>query len=178
MGFSDAFTGSVKKMTEILIKSIGACLIIASSLFYGATMIREEHRRLIIADALAEMIRYVRDHIDHFRTPIPDILDSFENKTLEDCGFLTAARERGLRVIADDFPASVREADRDVSAALRDFCVGIGCGYKDEELRLCDYTLGRIMRRIEQLRADHDGKVKIYRTLPPLFALSVILIIV
>ncbi len=159
-------------------KGIGACLLISSSIYYGASMIREESRKLTTADAVAELIRYIRDNIEHFMTPLPDILDSFENKTLENCGFLHEVRRLGLRETAEKLSSVIGSADREVTAAFRDFCVGIGGGYKDDEVRLCDYTLERIGRRIGQMKSEHAGKVKIYRTLPPLFALSAILILV
>ena len=51
-------------------------------------------------------------------------------------------------------------------------------GYKDEEVALCKYTHMKLAECEEKLSSALKDKEKLYRTIPPMLALSVILILI
>lgn len=162
---------------EYCTKILGALLLLISSLCFGNSMIKGEAEKINESLAIAELIKYVRDNIEHFVKPLPDIFLSYKNELLEKNGFLTFVRKNGIQKSAekiDDF----FHCDRDVISIFRKFCSDIGGGYRDEEIRLCSFSLSQLERKIEKIKNDHLSKVKMYRTIPPLFALSVVLILV
>lgn len=164
-------------MIKLIIKTLGSATFVVAAIYYGAIMIREERSKLTTSDAICEMIRYVRDNIEHFMKPLPDIFASYRNDTLERIGFLSDVRENGLRDAQLDRYFGKNYVDGEVFAVLADFCGKIGGGYRDDEIRLCDYAIARIEKRTAKMKDDFSSKTKIYRTLPPLFALSILLII-
>lgn len=165
-------------MTELIIKTAGSATLVFSTIYYGAVMIREERSKLTTADAICEMMRYVRDNIEHFMKPLPDIFASYRNDALERTGFLADVRENGLKYAQIDRHFGKNSVDTEVLAVLNDFCGKIGGGYRDDEIRLCDYSIAQIEKRTAKMKDDFSSKAKIYRTLPPLFALSVLLILI
>ena len=60
---------------------------------------------------------------------------------------------------------------------VQEFVRTIGNGYRAEELRLCEYTIGRLRGILDRARTDAAGQLRLYRTVPMLLALSVILIL-
>lgn len=165
-------------MTELIVKTAGSVTLVIAAIYYGTVMICEERSKLITADAICEMMQYVRDNIEHFMKPLPDILASYRNDTLEKIGFLGDVRENGMKYAQLDRYFGKNAVDGEVFAVLSDFCGKIGEGYRNDEIRRCDYAIAQIEKRTAKMKDDFSSKAKIYRTLPPLFALSILLILI
>ena len=159
----------------MIVELIGAGIVLLSAMFVSAGMIRDYKNDLRLLGALYDMILYIRDNIEHFMKPLPDIFQNYSNEHLETCGFLKSVRETDLQQAWTERPWQLnREAD----SVMLDFVQTIGSGYRAEELRLCEYTLERLRGILEKSRTESAGKIKLYRTVPVLFALSVILILI
>jgi len=158
-----------------MLEWIGAGILIAAAWCVSAGLIRDHKTGLRELEAWYDMISCIRDNIEHLMKPLPDIFQTYTNDCLETCGFLPAVRRTDLRQAWDGQTFTLTgEAYR----LIRDFVRSIGSGYRTEELRLCEYTLGRLHGILERARADDANQRKLYKTVPMMLALSVILILI
>lgn len=156
-------------------KIMGAVMLLAAAVGYGFVKIREERRKIAELDALCELVRYIRENIAHYMKPLPQIFASYNGGILEESGFLGDCRRYGIRTAWENSDLALPEKCR---RAMCDFANSIGGGYREDELNLCDYTLEQIDKARLTMREELAGKEKMYRTIPPLLALSVMLIFV
>ena len=161
----------------MIVKLLGAGIVILASVFYGNDRIREEGIKLRRIAAFTDMIEYVRDNIDHFAAPLNDIFARYTSDELESIGFLAAVRERGLAAASSEAEREGYMDDGEIKKVFSDFCRRVGGGYKEDELRLCEYTLSQMHKRMNEMRENYTARVKLYRAIPPLFALSLVLIL-
>lgn len=158
-----------------MIKIIGAVILLAAAFGYGYLKIREERRKIAETDALCDLVSFIRQNIAHYMKPLPDIFAAYSDRCglLEENGFIEICRTNGIRAAWEEtvfhLPDNVREA-------MADFVRSIGGGYREDELHLCDYTLEQFEKAGLKMREEIKGKEKLYRTIPPLLALSVMLI--
>ncbi|MBQ7475219.1 MAG: hypothetical protein IJS78_04795 [Clostridia bacterium] len=151
---------------------IGSSLVLASaggvtlSLFSGAK------RRIRHTEAILDLIGCIRSEIDFFLRPVAPILADYRNEALEECGFLPVMRERGLRAAAESGTASLTDG---TVAVLCRFADSLGGGYKEEQLRLCDFTCSGIAEELNRARNELERDGNVYRFVPILSALFIIL---
>lgn len=160
-------------------KIIGGILLLAASVGFGLIKIREERRRIRLARAFCELVKHIRENIAHYMKPLPEIFRTADCPILEEHGFLGDCRERGIRLAWEKFSDSAENIlPERVKRVLAEFSESIGGGYREDELNLCDYTIAELERAVREMTEDSVGKEKIYRTIPPLVALSAMLIFV
>ncbi|MBQ8370669.1 MAG: hypothetical protein IJY35_11890 [Clostridia bacterium] len=161
----------------MLYKAVGALILIAASLIYGRQKVLEERRKLRLTEALCDLVKQIGDNIDHRLRPLPEIFRTYRNEALEECGFLKSVRETGLREAWESRSAYFRMLDGKVSEQFSAFCLEIGRGYREEEVKLCTFTAKQLQEECAKLRNDAKNKEKLYRTIPPLMAMSAVLVL-
>ncbi len=161
-------------MREWVIKGIGAVLLLAASVGFGLWMIGEEKRKIRELDALLRLVRHIRENIGSLRRPLPRIFSSFPDPALEENGFLPLLRERGFRAAVEETPWRQEEG---VRLALADFAASLGRGYAEEELSLCRYTEAKLADALAALEKAAPEREKLWRSIPALLALSVVLLL-
>ena len=158
-----------------MLKCLGAASLIAAAWMVSSSLIRNYKTRLREMEVLYDMISYIRDNIEHLMKPLPEIFQSYSNTYLESCGFLPAVRLKGLQQAWEGQTFTV---SGETSRLINEFILNIGSGYRTEELRLCEYTLGRLRKLLDHTQADTTNQLKLYKTVPMMFALSMILILI
>lgn len=166
--------GTRKAGRSIVFKWLGAGILMLSAWLTGTGLIREHQNRLRELEALYDMISCIRDNIEHLMKPLPEIFRIYTNPYLETCGFLAEAKKNGLRRAWENHTTSV---SGEAGQLIEEFTRNIGNGYRTEELRLCEYTLDRLRKILDHTRTETANQRKLYRSVPMLFALSVILIL-
>lgn len=158
-----------------MIEWIGGGILLVAAWLISSDLINNYKTKLCELEALYDMISYIRDNIEYRMKPLPDIFNGYGNEYLEHCGFLEAVRKTDLSQawLTQKFALS-GEAYR----LIQDFIKEIGGGYQTEELRLCEYTLVRLHDILEKIHEDSANQLKLYRTVPMMFALSIILILI
>ena len=154
---------------------LGAGILVISAWLISCTLIHEHTTALNELEALYDMIFYIRDNIEHLMKPIPDIFREYKNHFLETCGFLSEVRSKDLRAA---WETQTFHISGETKQLLEHFIKNIGNGYRKEELRLCDYTLERLRKLLDRTRSDTINQLKLYKTVPMMLALSVILILI
>lgn len=159
-----------------IIKFAGAAVILLSALLFSIKLSCEYKAEQNAVSELYDMIIFIQDNIKHLMRPLPEIFLSYQNEYLYKNGLLPDIRNRGFK---DAW--SSQKILRETSAAfpiISDFVESIGEGYCSEELRLCDYTKERLEEIIKKNEKELRGKLKLYRTVPIMLALSVIFILI
>lgn len=151
---------------------IGSALVLGSFCSVGFFASSGRKRRLYHTEAALELIGRVRASIDCFLTPVNDIFAGFSNEPLEECGFLDVLREKGLTAAALSGTASFPEQ---VTELLVSFSTSLGEGYKEEQLKLCDFYGDAILKVLESERSEYEKDIRLYRFVPALLALFIIL---
>ena len=149
---------------------LGLGLLLASAFWCSLRLIRGANLRLSQTEGLCALIRYVRNNIDSFMTPIGGILSSFDGYGDSLSDFMEAAREKGLSYGTEHAALAIGERGMSI---LREFTTKVGTGYKEDEIRLCDYCLRAMEELLEEERVDVGKRMKMYKTLPVMSALSI-----
>ena len=157
------------------VKIIGGALLILASVFYGRLKIHEERKKSSLAEASVEFVRAVRDSIAHYAKPLGEIYESVRIEALEECGFLPLCRTDGIRAAWRSGKLCIPGK---MSGVMGEFSEKIGGGYREDELALCAHTLERMEKLTEQVREEREKSEKLYRNIPPIAALSLVLLVV
>lgn len=165
-------------MEEIWIcKLIGTAVLLSASVLYGRKKILEERRMIREGEALLGLTVHIAEQIEYTMKPLPEILSGFDDGILLENGFLKAASEIGIREAWDNSRRKFRLPEKGMKQVFGRFCQEIGRGYRKEELELCSLTIRHLREEIEQLKKDIGNREKLYRTIPPLMVMSVVLIL-
>lgn len=146
----------------------GSLLLLGSAALFSYDKIRAVQKQVRYLEEWLRFLLYTENHIRAFRTPLPEIVVSFRRDT--DTPFATTLAKCGLsRMLAGtSLPDG---ADR----ILSEYIDKAGRNYESEELRLCRYTIDALERIQNSARLELQEKTKLYRTLPLMAALSVVL---
>ncbi len=107
-------------------------------------------------EAYMALIRTVRGQIECFARPISEILCSCEHEELEGCGYFYDKPPSDLLHLV------AKSTVHDVStvAIVSRFAEEFGRGYREDEVRACDYALSRLEERRASLAAELPSKKK------------------
>ena len=146
----------------------GSLLLLGSAAFFSYDKIRTVRTQVRHLEEWIRFLLYTENHIRAFRTPLPEIVSSFRRDT--DTPFAAVLMERGLADALDEtaLPGGAGKI-------LSEYIDKAGGNYEAEELRLCRYTIDALERIQNTARRELQEKTKLYRTLPLMFALSVLL---
>ena len=158
-------------------KLIGTVILLTASMVYGRKKILDERRKIREAEALRDLTEHIAEQIEYTMKPLPEIIAGFENGILREIGFLETAGTYGIREAWKMCQWKFCLPEGNIRSAFGEFCREIGRGYRKEELELCGLTLKRLRSEIERMKGDSGNCEKLYRTIPPLMVLSVVLIL-
>ena len=161
-------------MGEIVIRCLGAVLLLTAAAGWGFYEIREGRQRIRELEAVRDMVRTVREGIDRLSAPLSEIYASYENPTLAACGFLHLLRTAGMERAVEDTEWRLSPAEQGI---LSELALHLGRGFREEQTALCRYAEDRLSDALEKRRADEDGRARLWRAIPLLAALSLILLL-
>ena len=127
----------------IILKLLGAALILAVGVLCAFLSVRYEKKRICILDGWIDLIAHIRNQIDCYLTPLDEILRAAK---LND---LCNTKEIGQPSLAELLQATASGLGEEERRLLNAFVGEIGNGYREDQIRKCnDYleTL-RALRR-------------------------------
>lgn len=156
------------------VKIIGAVLILASSLGVSAFLTKEGKRKVENLEAIIKLIEYIKRNIDAFLTPLSGIFTGYTCEVLDGCGFGDEMRKNGLvSAVQCGYLMLSENADDE----LLSFAEKLGGGYRDEEVKRCEYYRSVFESFAEAEREKQRRNRDLYRYIPPLGALSLLLVL-
>lgn len=157
----------------MLLKYIGAFLLMGSAVFYSLNRLKRERLQRKSIQECIDLLRYIYRNIECFRKPLPDIIGDYESTYLKEHGFFDALQKQNILSAFESLkPCMSSEA----YSVMQAYGKSAGKGYKEEELQLCRYTCDTLQMLSEKLNKDSQTHAKMTKTLPFLFALSAVLL--
>lgn len=155
------------------LKLLGGGIILISAVLIGEISVQKIKRQAEIEEELIEFVKHVRDQIKNYKRPLAEIVDSFYGTALNAHGFLKAVVENPPEDCCEKLPI-----DENHKKALSSFLRELGKSYCDEQIVLCDEFVFQMSNSVEKAKDEYHGKIKMYRTLPVLAAISLIIILI
>ncbi len=131
-------------------KIVGALLLACSGIAVGAECNRTASAALRQNEAMMALLRIVRGQIECFSMPIGEILGSCEPELMEGCGYTETDTPRDLGQMLSH--AAVFDAH--TVSIVSQFASEFGRGYREDEVRACDYALSLLEERRAVLAAE------------------------
>ena len=153
---------------------IGALLILGASCAVSFCLIREGAGKVTALEAVCRLIMHIKQNIETFGTPIDGILECYSSEYFEKSCFADEMRKNGIAHAASCGRIALRE---DAKTEFKAFAENIGKGYRDEEIRRCEYYLSLFEGYLSEEKDRLKRYSPMYRYLPPLAAMSLIIIV-
>ena len=150
-----------------MLKFLGALLILSVGIFAAFVSVEYEKKRLSVVDGWIDLILYIRGQIDCYLTPIGDILSGGDRALFEAC--MSPSNTADLPAILG---SSEIYLDGDARRTLESFVREIGAGYREEQLKRCDFFISSLRSQRERIAAALPLRVRLCATLCVCIALA------
>ena len=150
-----------------MLKFFGALLILSVGIFAAFVSVQYEKKRLSVVDGWIDLILYIRGQIDCYLIPLGDILSGGDRALFEAC--MSPSNAADLPAILG---ASQIYFDGDAQRILESFIRGIGAGYREEQLKRCDFFIASLRTQRERIAAQLPMRVRLCATLCICIALA------
>lgn len=145
----------------------GFALIICCGIFAGRSIVLFERRKYMQIEGFVALLQYVRLQIECFSLPVPKILAQCDEKILTACG---------VEGTPHDFEALLSKTtlylSEEYCRLLYEFATRLGSGYREEQLRCCEYYLTRLQTYLDSTRTELVKRERMAYFLPPALALA------
>ena len=153
-------------------KIVGALLVLASGAGRALGAARYERARLRVHDALISMIFYIKGRIDCYAMPVEQIMRTMDKSILADC------RCPGQVDSIDALLPHVKSyLDPETYRVLQSFGAGLGGGFRDEQIKRCDYYMELLREKRMQLESELPARAKTNGVIWILCALGAVILL-
>ena len=156
-----------------IFKAAGAALLVCSGIAVAAQMNRTAEAALRQNEGIMALLRAVRGQIECFSLPIGQILAACDRDLLLACGYTEEEKPRDLGEIL----SRMTVWDARTVSIFSQFAAEFGRGYREDEVRACDYALSLLEERRGVLAKDLPVKKKRNMTLSVCGALALALLL-
>ena len=150
-----------------MLKFLGALLILAVGVFAAFVSVQYEKKRLSVVDGWIDLILYIRSQIDCYRMPLDDILSGGDRALFEAC--MSPSNAADLPAILE---ASGIYLDGDGKRLIESFVREIGAGYREEQIKRCDFFISSLRTQRERIAAQLPLRTRLCATLCICIALA------
>ena len=153
-------------------KALGIAILFASGALAGIFWAKFERAKCLQAEGFVDLIRNIRLQIDCFGTPISGILCALDDKL-----YLALGAPRSPENLETLLDGTLLLVDREYCKLLQDFAASLGTGYREEELRYCDYYLARLAPLAQKIRNELEKRMRLALVLPLALSAALILLL-
>lgn len=153
-------------------KGLGIVLLLCCGILCGVFLARFERARCLQAEGFVDLVRNVRLQIDCFGTPVAGILATLDEKLYSALG-----APKGCTDLHTLLSGTLLLVEREYAKLLRDFAAALGTGYREEELRYCDYYLARLTPLAQRTRDELEKRMRLALVLPLALSAALILLL-
>ena len=132
-------------------------LILLSAVGVARILTAAADRSLSHTRAMCELLSYTRRMIESFSMSGEEILGRCDDRLLGACGYFLGVRPKSFIELFE----RCEIVDGECRRIFGDFCRNFGKGYRDEQLRNCEYCLSLLAARSEVLASENATKKKI-----------------
>lgn len=143
-----------------MLKLLGALLVLSVGVFSAFVSVQYEKKRLTVVDGWIDLILYIRGQIDCYLMPLDDILSNGDRALFEAC--MSPSNAADLPAILE---ASGIYLDGEAKHTLESFVREIGTGYRDEQIKRCDFFISSLRVQREKIAAALPMRTRLCATL-------------
>lgn len=158
-----------------MMRLCGGTVFIVCVMLWGRERAASLYNRQRLTKALASFTAFCGERISSFRDPLNVIFDSFENDILDEFGFISVLREKGIAAAAEMMSPALLKED---AALLTEFSKKIGGENPESQYALCSYVSAALEAGSQKQLEELAVRAKMYRLLPPLAALSAVILLI
>lgn len=155
-----------------MIKTMGILILWITALYYSYSRQWLDRRKNQMLEEIVSLMDWIQKNIECFAIPLDEISREYTSPLLDSYGFYTMWQTKGLLPALEELPL-LPDTAREI---VLQYGKMAGHGYKEEELRLCRYTCEQLNHILKKQREDSQSKSRMYRTLPFLLVLSIVLL--
>lgn len=137
----------------IMLKAIGAVVILSSAVFWSAAQKKNDEARMKRLESQIAFVRFIRDRIDRYLAPITEIMREFDEEVLRGvcigCTDSECVDVQALRVLLRS-----GEYYSDGGEIMDGFLGSLGSSYREGEIAGCDVCLRELGAVYEKLGRD------------------------
>lgn len=153
-------------------KIIGALILIASGIGFAVSAARFERVRLQVHDGLISLIFHIKGRIDCYAMPAEQILLQMDKGILADCR--CPGQVESIEAL---LPHVKPYLDRETYRVLQAFGQGLGGGFRDEQIKRCDYYIELLRQKRVQLEEGLAARARTNGTLWILCAVGAVILL-
>lgn len=135
---------------------------------------RADSAALLQTEGFISWVRHVRSQIECFSMPLREVLLRCPDDVYVSCGYGEEQRPSTV----DEFIRGCSISDGETQKHMARFCADIGKGYREEQLVLCDYTVGLLEERRRALSDQLPARKKRNSALCMSGALTVVILLI
>ena len=133
----------------LVFKVAGALLVLASGAGLAVGAVRYERARLQVHDALISLIFFIKGRIDCYAMPVEQIMLEMDKSILADCR--CPGQVESVEAL---LPHVKPYLDPETFRVLQSFGAGLGGGFREEQIKRCDYYMELLREKRMQLEAE------------------------
>ncbi len=146
------------------VSTVGALILLLSGFYTVLLLSRVQRGRQKRLESFLSLIRFIENEVSCYMTPLDEIYRRFENKELEECGFLPALREKGMKAALAECSSSLCFSEEE-ERLLTEFASELGKSYREEQLRFCEYCRRMLESYVSGGREDLPKRLRLCRCL-------------
>lgn len=153
-------------------KIIGALLVLASGTGLAVGAARYERVRLQVHDALISMLFYIKGRIDCYAMPVEQIMLGMDKSILAECR--CPGQVESVEAL---LPHVKSYLDPETYRVLQSFGAGLGSGFRDEQIKRCDYYMEILREKRMQLEVGVSARARTNGVIWILCALGAVILL-
>lgn len=139
----------------MLVKILGAGIIVVASMVYAERMLSDEKKKIDDLDAFIDIISYIKNQIDLYSMPLEKIFNEMDADKLERVG-LAYPPQRFSDIINSD-GLNLDDSTRKV---LSDFSSSLGKSYREMQIKICDQTISELLSKKKSISEAFPSRKK------------------
>ena len=154
-------------------KALGIITLLFTAFYYSRNRQKAEETKYQILSELCGLFSHIQKNIDCFTKPLGEICQGYTSPLLEQYHFYSVWEQQDLIHAVHSIPY-ISDPVREI---LLRYAKSAGQGYKEEELHLCRFTREQLQEMLTGQKEECNAKNRMYRTLPYLLVLSIVLLL-
>ncbi|NLW74251.1 MAG: hypothetical protein GX057_05065 [Clostridiales bacterium] len=148
-----------------LYKVLGALLLLFGGVLCGRALCRRAEAGLLQTEGFVALLKYIRNQIDCYLMPVDRILAGCDPGILMACGLVADADLREIKSFSELLDCCELCVSEATAELLRKFAGELGTSYRDMQLKICDYYIGKLSAERDRLQAELPARRKMIMTI-------------
>ena len=155
------------------LRIVGAAILSLCGVLFAAHLNRRAECRLRQVEGWISLLRFVKAQVECFSLPMSEILLRCDQAVLQSCGYPADIPPKSFSAMCE----ASTFCDAECVRIARAFAEEFGKGYREEEMRGCDYYLAQLEAHKEMLAKKLPVQKKMNATLSICAALALVLLL-